>query len=131
MLLNQLIFLLCRFSLDLPLFDLGPSSKGCGSNLQLSSNEIAIFHWTLDLGSSSKVALKVTAPAQMYLVVSDLDNPKYEDHQGINAHESAASNLNIAQIGKIRLVKNFFIYFSFEHRSTCYMTSHPSLQSYC
>jgi hypothetical protein len=73
------------------------------------------------------VALTVTARAQMYLVVADLDNPKYEDHQDINAHESAASNLKFAQIGKIRL-KNFFIYFSFEHRSTCYMTSHPSLQ---
>jgi hypothetical protein len=63
------------------------------------------------------LALKVTAPAQMYLLVADLDKPNYEDHQGINAHESAASNFKIAQIGKIRL-KNFFIYFSFEHRST-------------
>jgi hypothetical protein len=49
----------CRFSLDLPLFGLGPSSKGQRSNLWLSSNRIALFHWTLDLGSSSKVALIV------------------------------------------------------------------------
>jgi hypothetical protein len=49
----------CRFSLDLPLFGLGPSSKGHRSNLWLSSNRIALFHWTLDLGSSSKVALIV------------------------------------------------------------------------
>jgi hypothetical protein len=46
----------CRFSLYLPLFGLGPSSKGQGSNLWLSLNRIAQFHWTPDLGSSSKVA---------------------------------------------------------------------------
>jgi hypothetical protein len=49
----------CRFSLDLPLFGLGPSSKGHESNLWLSSNKIALFHWTLELGSSSKVDLRV------------------------------------------------------------------------
>ncbi len=47
----------CRFSLNLPLFGLGPASKGHGSNLWLSSNRSALFHWTLDLGNSSKVAL--------------------------------------------------------------------------
>ncbi len=36
------------FSLDLPLFGLGPSSKGHGSNLWLWANRIALFHWTLD-----------------------------------------------------------------------------------
>jgi hypothetical protein len=50
--LNQFIFppkwchvglaLICHF------FGLGPSSKGHGSNLWLSSNRIALFHWTLD-----------------------------------------------------------------------------------
>jgi hypothetical protein len=47
----------CRFSLNLPLFGLGPTSKGHASNLWLSSNRSALFHWTLDLGNSSKVAL--------------------------------------------------------------------------
>ncbi len=37
----------CRFSLNLPLFGLGPSSKGLGSNLWLSSNRIAscLLNW--------------------------------------------------------------------------------------
>ncbi len=48
----------CRFSLDLPLFGLGPSSKGHGFNLWLSSNRIALFHGTLDLEPSSKVTLR-------------------------------------------------------------------------
>jgi hypothetical protein len=39
---------LFRFSLDLPLFGLGPSSKGLGSNLWLSANKISLFHWTLN-----------------------------------------------------------------------------------
>jgi hypothetical protein len=47
----------CRFSLNLSLVGLGPSSKGYGSNLWLSANSIALFHWILDLGPSSKVAL--------------------------------------------------------------------------
>jgi hypothetical protein len=47
----------CRFSLTLPLFGLGPSSKGRGSNVRLSTNRIALFHWTLDLRLSSKLAL--------------------------------------------------------------------------
>jgi len=34
----------CRFNLDLPLFGLGPSSKGCGSKLWLPTNRIALFH---------------------------------------------------------------------------------------
>ncbi len=41
----------CRFSLDLPPFGLGPSSKGHGSNSWLSSIKIALFIgpglWTL------------------------------------------------------------------------------------
>ncbi len=47
----------CRFSLNLPLVGLGPSSKGYGSDLWFSANSIALFHWILDLGPSSKVAL--------------------------------------------------------------------------
>jgi hypothetical protein len=43
--LNQLIFpskqVPCRFRLNLPLFGLGPSSKGLGTNLKLSTNKIA------------------------------------------------------------------------------------------
>ncbi len=48
----------CRFSLSLPLFGLGPSSKGLGTNLKLPTNKIAWIHWSLDLGHSSKVALR-------------------------------------------------------------------------
>jgi hypothetical protein len=63
--LNQLIFpsksLQCRFSLDLPLFGLGPLSKCCGSNyLWLSSSRIAVFHRTLGLVPSSKVMVNAT-----------------------------------------------------------------------
>jgi hypothetical protein len=47
-----------RFSLDLPLFGVGPSSKGHGSRPWVSANRIGLFHWTLELGPSSKVALK-------------------------------------------------------------------------
>jgi hypothetical protein len=47
----------CRFSLGFPLFGLGLSSKGYGCNLWLSSNTIALFHWTLNLGARSKVTL--------------------------------------------------------------------------
>ncbi len=43
-----------RFSLDLPLF----GAKGHGSNIWVSANRIGLFHWTLELGPSSKVALK-------------------------------------------------------------------------
>jgi hypothetical protein len=46
-----------RFSLNLPFFDLGPSSKGLGTNLMLSTNKIAWIHWSLELGPSSKVTL--------------------------------------------------------------------------
>jgi hypothetical protein len=49
---------LCMFSLNLPLFGLESSSKSHGSNLLLPSNRIALFHWTLDLEVSTKVALK-------------------------------------------------------------------------
>jgi hypothetical protein len=38
----------CTFSLNLLLFDIGPLSKGYGSNLWLLSNKIALFRWTLD-----------------------------------------------------------------------------------
>jgi hypothetical protein len=47
----------CKFSLELPLFGFGLLCKGQCFNLQLSSNRIPLFHWTLDLGPSSKVAL--------------------------------------------------------------------------
>jgi hypothetical protein len=50
----------CKFSIHLSLFGLGPSSKGSGSNLWLSSNRIALFHWTLDLGPSPKVAQTIS-----------------------------------------------------------------------
>jgi len=48
----------CRFSLNLPLFGLGPSFKGLGTNLKLSTNKIVWIHWSLDLGLSSKVTLR-------------------------------------------------------------------------
>jgi len=47
----------CKFNLDLPLFGLGLSSKGHGSNLWFSTNRIALFHWTRVLRPSYKVAL--------------------------------------------------------------------------
>jgi hypothetical protein len=50
----------CRFSLNSPLFGLGLSSKGRGSDIRLSSIGIALFHWTLDLAPSFKVTLKVS-----------------------------------------------------------------------
>jgi hypothetical protein len=40
----------------LPLFGLGPSSKGLGTNSNLSTNNIAWIHWCMGLGPSSKVA---------------------------------------------------------------------------
>jgi len=50
---TQLMFLpkWCHvgFSLDLPLFGLGHSPKGHGSNLWFSANRIALFDRTLDL----------------------------------------------------------------------------------
>ncbi len=65
----------CRFSLDLPLYGLGLASKWChvglalichgslskghGSNLWLSANRTVLFHWTLDIRSSSKVTLNI------------------------------------------------------------------------
>ncbi len=42
---------------NLALFGFWPSFKGQGFHLWLSANRIALFHWTLDLGPSSKVAL--------------------------------------------------------------------------
>jgi hypothetical protein len=50
----------CRFSDNLSLFGLWPSSKGLGTNLKLLTNKIAWIHWFLDLGPSSKVALRLT-----------------------------------------------------------------------
>ncbi len=60
----------------LPLFGLGPSSKGHGANLWLSSNRIALFHWTLDLGPSSKVALK----CPLFLILVESPNPMKPMH---------------------------------------------------
>jgi hypothetical protein len=63
--LNQLIFppkpVPCRFSLNLPLFGLGPLSKGLGTDWKLLTNMIAWIHLSLDLGPSSKVALNIAA----------------------------------------------------------------------
>ncbi len=39
----------CRFSFDLLLSGLGTSSTGRGSNLCVSIDRIALFHWTLNL----------------------------------------------------------------------------------
>jgi hypothetical protein len=52
-------------SFNLPLFGFGPSSKGQGLHLWLSANRIALFHWTSDLGPSSKVALIEQSPQHM------------------------------------------------------------------
>ncbi len=41
-------------------FGLGPSSKGVGTNLKVSTNKIAWIHWSLDLEPSSKVTLSFT-----------------------------------------------------------------------
>jgi hypothetical protein len=50
--------MLCGFSLNLPLFGIGPSSKDLGTSLKLSTNKIAWIHWSLDLGTLSKVTLR-------------------------------------------------------------------------
>jgi len=42
----------CRFNLNFSLFGFEPSFKGCGFNLWLS----ILFHWTMDLKPSSKMA---------------------------------------------------------------------------
>jgi hypothetical protein len=57
---NQLIFPpeWCHVDLASLLFGLVFSSKVHESNLWLSSNRITLFHWTLNLGSSFKVALR-------------------------------------------------------------------------
>ncbi len=61
--LNQLIFppIWCHVCLVLilPLFGHEPSSKSHVSNLWLSQNRIALFHWILEGCSSSKVAPSV------------------------------------------------------------------------
>ncbi len=56
----------CKFSLDLSLFGLQPSSKVHGSILWRSTNKIVLFHWTLDLGSSSKVAFSLRKLIKLY-----------------------------------------------------------------
>jgi hypothetical protein len=72
--LNHLIFprkqVPCKFSLNLPLLGLGPSTGGVGTNLKLSNDKIAWIHSCLDLGPSSKVALsaKTCADFSCFLV---------------------------------------------------------------
>jgi len=48
----------CKFNLDLALFGLRLSSKGCGSDLWLLVTRISLFYWTLNIGPSYKVAPK-------------------------------------------------------------------------
>jgi len=71
--LNQLIFppkkVPCSFCLDLPLFGLGPSSKGRGSNLGFLASRIALFHWTLDLGLSSKVTINLILGCNIFSIL--------------------------------------------------------------
>ncbi len=45
---------------------LGPSSRGHGYNLRLSSSRIALFRGTLEVGPSSKVALKSIISRVLY-----------------------------------------------------------------
>jgi hypothetical protein len=59
----------CRFCLDLPLFGLGPSSKGRGSNLGFLASRIALFHWTLDLGLSSKVTISLILGCNIFTIL--------------------------------------------------------------
>jgi hypothetical protein len=47
----------CTFSINLPLFGLGPSFENLGINLKLSTNKIAWIHWYSDLGPSFKLPL--------------------------------------------------------------------------
>ncbi len=49
----------CHINFNLPLFGLGPLSKGLGNNLRLSTKKIVWIHWSLDLGPS-KVAFSFT-----------------------------------------------------------------------
>ncbi len=68
----------CKFILNLPLFGLGISSKGRGSNLWLSYDRIALFHWTLNFGPSFNVALIIlyikcwTFPLKKKSIVDEL-----------------------------------------------------------
>jgi hypothetical protein len=57
-----------RFCLDWPRSGLGLSSKGHGLNLWISSNRIALFYWTLNLGPSSEVALSILVACTGHLV---------------------------------------------------------------
>jgi len=57
---NFLLIFGISFCLNMPLFGLGPSSKGLRTNLKLLINKIAWIHWSLDLGPSSKVTLSFT-----------------------------------------------------------------------
>jgi hypothetical protein len=60
----------CKFSLDLPLFGLGPSSKGHRSNLWLSSYNIS-----LGLGPHLKWSLELLHIVEMCeMVPNDLKN---------------------------------------------------------
>ncbi len=88
----------CRFSLDLPLYGLGPASKWCHvslalichrslskalskatghslrpwslskGHLWLSANRTALFHWTLDIRPSSKVTLNIGLYFFLFLI---------------------------------------------------------------
>jgi hypothetical protein len=69
----------CRFSLHLPLIGLGPSSKGPGTNLKPLTNKIPWIHWSLDLGPSSKVSLRVQwSWSWQYLVPESLNWTIYD-----------------------------------------------------
>ncbi len=105
---------ICRFSLDLPLFGLGPSSKGCGSNLWLPTNRIALFHWTLDLQPSSKVAFsmnffKKSEPPHLWFKIFERSNayvtrkggsPKYAC--AMTSKENSSMEFSVHQHCKIR-----------------------------
>jgi hypothetical protein len=61
----------CKFSFDLPLFGLGPSSKGHRSNLWLSSYSIALF--SMGLGPQLKWSLELLHIVEMCeMVPNDL-----------------------------------------------------------
>jgi hypothetical protein len=62
----------CKFSLDLPLFGLGPSSKGHRSNLWLSSYSIALLYFIEPWTSSKVELLHIVEMCEM--VPSDLKN---------------------------------------------------------
>jgi hypothetical protein len=92
--LNQLIFpqkwchvglaLICHFLV------LDPHLKTMGPNLWLSFNRIALFHWTPDFGSSSKVAFSELCWNHKHITIAY--RAVYEDTNWSWVHKKGTSS---------------------------------------